>query len=512
MSENTTTAKARWGVLHQSRSQVLERARQASDITIPSILPAEGHTENSTLASPYQSLGARGVNNLASKMLLALFPATTAFFRLRMSDDIEAQLGEEKENIEEALRVLENRALLFMEQSNLRVMIHSAIKHMIVTGNGLIYMPKSGMNRMFRLNQYCVVRDPSGTWTELLIKETAHRETLPDNVREACQLSDAHIKDKNEQEHCDIYTWVKLKDGKHEWYQEINEIRVPGSDGRAVTTESPFVVLRWSAVENEDYGRGLVEEYIGDLRTLEGLNKAITQFAAAAAKIVILLHPNSATDEDDLIDAESGDVVQGTLEDIDVLQLEKQADFQVAKAVADEVSIRVAHAFLLQSGTTRDAERVTAEEIREQAQELEDVLGGVYTVQASDLQLPVVRRLLSILKELGEYPKFPEGSVKPSIVTGFEALGRNHELNRLRAFFSDVVSTFGEAALAEFRIQSGIKTYATSHNVDIKDMLKSAEEKQQEQLQAQQAQLIDKAAAPVAGAVAKGAMDQSSGG
>src|SRR6056300_1125749 len=75
------------------REPFLRRARDVSKLTLPSLVPPEGHT-NQTLPTPYQGLGARGVNSLASKLLLALFPPNQSFIRLRLSPDALAQLGE----------------------------------------------------------------------------------------------------------------------------------------------------------------------------------------------------------------------------------------------------------------------------------------------------------------------------------------------------------------------------------------------------------------------------------
>lgn len=514
-----STAKARFEVLHTKRSGVLERAEQASDITIPSILPKQGHTEDSPLPTPYQSLGARGVNNLASKMLLALFPTTNPFFRLRLQDEIAEALGAEKTEVENAMRVLENRALVNIEQSNLRIMVFAALKHLIVTGNALLYMPLNLPVRMFRLNQFVVVRDAAGNVVELLIKESVHPDTLDPKVKAACIDSNDRALNKGDKKDCDLFTWAKVSGNQIKWFQEINEVRVPDSDGQTVKSETPFIVMRWTAIENEDYGRGLIEEYLGDLRSLEGLSKAIIQFAAAASKIVYMVKPNARTDEDDIADADSGDVITGTAEDVDILQVEKQADFQAAKQVFDEIQLRLSHAFLLRSGTTRDAERVTAEEIRAQAQELEDVLGGVYTVQSVETQLPVVKRVLAQMKATGEFPKFPKKAgkdpVTPSIVTGFEALGRTHELNRYRQFFADIVGTLGEQALGAFKLNPVIQTFATQHNVDIKELVKSEEEMAQEQADAQNDAMmqdtLSKAAGPIAAGVTKSIGEQSNG-
>src|SRR3546814_19943778 len=98
--------------------------------------------------------------------------------------------------------------------------------------------------------------------------------------------------------------------------------------------------------------------------------------------------------------------------------------FSVASQVAERLELRLSHAFMLQSGTVRNAERVTAEEIRAMAQELENVLGGVYTVLSAEFQLPLIRRILYVLIRQGEAPELPK-SVVPTVVTGFEAMGRN---------------------------------------------------------------------------------------
>ena len=240
-----------------------------------------------------------------------------------------------------------------------------------------------------------------GTVTKVVITEKVHPLTLDEKVLAICRV----VTDgRDNTEMCVVYTCMKITPaGGYEWYQEINDIQIPDSQGSTPKGETPpYLPLRWQAVSGNDYGIGLVEEYLGDLRSLEGLMKSVLGFSAAAAKIILLLHPNSSTDEDALAAAESGDIVEGTLTDIDILQLDKYADFKVAKTVMDDLTMRLSHAFLLQSGTVRDAERVTAAEISAMAQELEDVLGGVYTVMSQELQLPLVKRLY--------LPRKPQGS------------------------------------------------------------------------------------------------------
>lgn len=513
-------AKKRWTHLNGLRSGVLKRARDAAKLTLPSILPDEGDDENTELPQPYQSLGARGVNNLASKLLLALLPPATSFFRFSVDpevlEELKAGAGEDADKVatatEDALRRRENKIMKWIERSVLRTAMFNALKQLIVTGNALIYLPKKGRIKTFRLDQFVVVRDPSGDLTELYIREEADPVTLSEEIVEATEINLSQ-KDAG-QKNVEIFTVVKLRAGGKmlDYWQEINEIEVPGSRGQSKVAESPYLIMRWSALDNENYGRGHVEEYIGDLRSLEGLSMAIVGFSAVAAKVIFLVHPNSTTSIDDLTAANTGDFVKGALKDIEALQLDKYADFKVSQEVLRDLVLRLSHAFLLQSGTVRDAERVTAEEIRHQAQELEDVLGGVYTVQAQDQQL-LVGRIISIMEQTKALDKMPDDAgVEPTIVTGFEALGRGHELNRIRGLFADIANTFGPETLQRYvKIGDALKKFSNGHNVDIEDLFKTDEDVKaeiaQEQQQAMQQQALINAAGPAAGAAVKGAAD-----
>jgi hypothetical protein len=498
------TAKDRYTTLDGKRDQVLQRGRDCADLTIPALMPPDGSDENTNLSTPYQSLGSRGVNNLTSKLRLALFPPGNPFFRFQIdAQTLEIIAGEDPEvaqQIEGVMQELENDALDELEQGADAVILHAAIKQLVTVGNVLLHMPKDEDSRVFRLNNYVVLRDVSGNWYEIVARETVSKYTLPEDIAEGVAASAS----KDDDEEVVIYTHVK-KDGKQaKWYQEINEQEVPGSAGQSDYNDCPFIPLRWGALENENYGRGHVEDYLGDLRSLEDLSKDLVAFSAAAAKVIFLDRPNSTTDLASLQEAESGEFVEGNIEDIGVLQLNKYHDFQVTKAQIDDLTLRLSHAFLLTTGTVRDAERVTAEEIRMQAQELEDVLGGVYTVLAAELQQKVVRRLIARLKDKGRFPTLPKGTVKPIIVTGFEALGRGHELNKLRAYFSDGIAMYGEAFMQEFDPVAVADTLATHHNVDITALKKTPEMKQAEAAQQAQANMMDKTAGPVAGAVAGG--------
>jgi hypothetical protein len=502
-------AKAIYSRLQSWRFNVLERMRDCAALTLPGLIPPEGNNDTMILPEPYQSVGARGVNNLSSKLLLALMPPGQPFFRLRVSQqarkDLQA-LGQNKlSDVEQKLAGIETQIGDKVETSHVRPLLAEVIKHLIVGGNALMHIPSHEEMRMFRLDQYVICRDAMGRPLQAVVKETTVVDALDEGTCTVC-----HVNRDDEFAKVDIYTYIEWDyvNKKVSHWQEINDFAVPQSDGERPLDKSEWIPLRWIAVPNCDYGRSMCEEYLGDLRSLEGLSEAIVQFAQASAKIVALVHPNSTTSMEEFNKAESGDAIVGSKADIDIFQLEKQQDFTVANTVAERLEQRISYAFLLQTGATRDAERVTAEEIRQVAQELEDALGGVYTVLSQEMQLPLVNRLMAIMTESKELPPLPPGSTNPVIVTGFEALGRNHALNKLRSYFQDLSEVFGPQVLAQrVDFNEVAKRFASGYGVEKpEDLWKSDQQVQQDTQQTTMQQGLQKAAPQIAGPLVQHAL------
>jgi hypothetical protein len=396
---------------------------------------------------------------------------------------------------------IEQKATAGIEGSNARPVVFEVMAHLVVAGNCLYHKGEGG-GRMFRLDQYVISRDPVGNPVDAIVRESVSPNVIKPEVRLACDV----VHD-DKLSPVDVYTVIEWQGSQVKEWQEINGKLVPGSVGYRPRKKSRWLPLRWRAVPGSDYGRGHVEEYLGDLRSLEGLSMSIVQFAAAASKILFGVRPGSQTDINDIFKKESGEAFTGLKDDVWVFQVEKFADFQVAKSVADGLELRLSHAFLLRSGTVRDAERVTAEEIRALAQELEDALGGTYTVLATEFQLPFVRLHLQEMAQQKRLPALPEGIVEPVIVTGFQALGRNHTVNRLRAFLADLAAI--DPQLSTINKSVAAQRLGTGHGVEALDeLIKSKEDLAAEQQQAMAMSVAEKAAGPVMAQAAKGASQQ----
>ena len=434
------SAKAVYDRLKNDRAPYETRAENCAKVTIPSLFPKEADNASSDYTTPWQAVGARGLNNLSAKVMLALFPLQS-WMKLRISEWQAKQLVADPAQlaqVEQGLGMVERILMAYMEANAYRVTLFELIRQLALCGNGCIYMPAPDQSasstynpmKLYTLHNFTCQRDAFGNVLQIVTLDKVAFSALPEDVRS--KLDGEHKPD----EEIEVYTHVYLDDetGDYLSYQEIEDEEVEGTDGQYPADACPWVAVRWTKRDGEHYGRSHVEEYLGDLNSLENLHEAMIKFAMISSKVIALVNPNGMTQVRRLVKAQSGDMIPGRKQDIEYLQLEKTADFSVAKTVADNIESRLGFIFMLNSAIQRGGERVTAEEIRFMAQELEDTLGGVYSILSQELQLPMVRILLNQLQATQQIPDMPKEAVEPTVSTGVEALGRGQDLDKLTQF------------------------------------------------------------------------------
>lgn len=499
-------AAERYAQLESGRQPYLDRGRTCAKLTIPSLLPQEGSSASTKFVTPYQSVGARGVNNLGSKLLLTLLPPHQAHFKLSIDEmSLEEITGREgmQAEVDKALTAYTKRVMANFENRAIRVSVFEALKQIIVVGNALLFVPPKGGLRVYRLDKYVCKRDPTGTLLELVIKEEIARTAIPPEIAKMLPDDDedggsqkgtgkAAVTPPTDatERSVELYTHVYLEAGQYVVYQEIKGVFIPGSVGRYPADKSPFIPLRFVKVDGEDYGRSYIEEYLGDLSSLEDLTKAVVQFAAVASRVNPLVNPNGLTNATKFAKAKTGDVLSGRADDITWTQVDKYNDFRTAKEVMGEIEQRLAFAFLLNTAVQRPGERVTAEEIRYMARELEDALGGVYSIQSRELQLPLTVAVIADLERAGALPELPP-QVVPTIVAGMDALGRSSDLMNLDAMIGGTLQLYPEAG-AYVNWGDYMQRRANALGVDTSGLIKTPEQVAQEQQQAQLMALAEK--------------------
>ena len=485
-------AKERYDQLQGDRTTFLTAARRASDLTLPYLVRDDNEYTKSmeTLITPWQSVGAKGVVTLASKLMLALLPPQTSFFKLQAD---EAEMGDIDPKIRSEMDLsfakIERTIMAAISASHDRVVVHQALKHLVVSGNALLFMSKEGL-KLFPLNRYVVDRDGNGNVIEIVTRERINKSLVEKYLPEQEPNSVMNDYDNSRNE-VDIYTHVKRDNNRYTWHQEVEGVVIEKSVSKAPVDTNPWLVLRFNTVDGEVYGRGRVEEFIGDLKSLEALSQALVEGSAAAAKVVFTVSPSATTKPQSLAAAGNGAIIQGRPDDIGVVQVGKTADFATAYQMAMGLEKRLADAFLIMQ--VRNSERTTAEEVRMTQMELDQQLGGIYSLLTVEFLVPYLNRKLSEAQKSGSIPKLPDKLVKPTIVAGINALGRGQDRESLIMFITTLAQTMGPEAIQQYiNPEEYIKRLAASQGIDVLNLTVSMQEaKAKEQQQMEQAQQME---------------------
>ena len=252
----------------------LDKAVEGSKLTLPYLIRQDTGPETMMpIKTPWQSVGAKAVVTLASKLMLALLPPQTTFFKLQVRDDT---LNEEldptiKSELDLSMSKMERMVMDYLNATNDRVVVHEAIKSLVVGGNALLYYSKDGL-RHYPFNRFVVNRDGDGQVIEIVCKEMVHKSSVPG----LAESEDKQVNDPQSgvggngpsaptnKDEVEVYTYVKheIDKKKWTWHQEVNDKIIPDSRSSCPDSAPQWMPLRFSTVDGEDYGRGRVEEFL----------------------------------------------------------------------------------------------------------------------------------------------------------------------------------------------------------------------------------------------------------
>jgi hypothetical protein len=435
------SAESLYKVRESERTEYLHEAHRNALVSIPALIPDTQDVSTRTtpvrLAKPFQSLGARGVNNLAAKLLIALLPSSNSFFKYEPMESVkdEAEAGGlDMTDINSKLARRESRINSEIEIQGIRSKVYAVVRHLLVAGSVVVYKVKGKGLQVFPLNSFTVKRDGNGTLLDLIVCEKLDRASITDE--RVLALLDAEMPGEPEDgspKPVLIYTRVMLNGEKYDEYQEVGGHIIPGTEITHNKLTNPWLALRYTSIDGEDYGRAFVEEYRGDLTSFEQMSRDVLFASANAAKVVWAINPNATVKPKKFMDTPNGGAVSAADGDITAVRLDKGGDMQVAQIQMDRLERALSASFMLNSSFQRQQERVTAEEIRRLAEELEDTLGGVFSLMAQELQLPLAHIMEHELVQTDpDFKALPKGTVRVGVVTGLAAIGRDKDLERLR--------------------------------------------------------------------------------
>lgn len=476
-------APGRWAQLDGLRRGFITRAENYAAFTLPKIcLPDNQNENNRDVSQDFQAVGAQATNHLANKLMLALFAPSRPFFRLDPSKAVAKQIAEaaaDETAIADALAQAEKAAITELDKRAIRPKLYEAVKHLIVTGNVMIDLTDTF--RVIGIKKYVVRRSMSGRVLEFMIADKLILDELDDEIKAQALRYLGFQVDKE----VTLYRWVRRdENGDYRMTQWVDNFQLPKKfDGKWSEQNLPLRPLTWDLADGQHYGTGLVEDYENDFQGLSALSRAQVQGAILASEFRWLVNPAGMTRVEDFEQTVNGGALPGSEGDIVLVQSGKSGDLQITMAMSAEYVNRIGRGFLMGSQLIRDAERVTAEEIRLVAQELETALGGAYSRIAVDFQMPLARWLLEAI----DVP-VSDGQFEPTVVTGLDALSRGGDLDELKLWLADIaaLNNLPEPALAELDLAKLYKALATPRRLKVDNYLKTAEQKQAEMQAAQQ--------------------------
>jgi hypothetical protein len=443
------------------RNPYLLRARRCAALTMPALFPPEGQaTSGADAELPWNSIGAYLLTNLGAKAVKSMFPIGLAPMKLaqnrKASRDIIAleqqdpdKAQELKTQIDQGLSIVETEFSDCMEEDGDRPRLGVAALKLICGGNHALQFYPDAKLRGISLERFVTQRDPSGKLLRWAIEDPMQWASLPPDVKEIA-LRHGYKPDitASYQPEIMVYTHGQLVNGQWEVFQECYSEVVEGTQATYNDDALPYLFLPWLLIDGEHYARSYCEFYEADLDLVDGLTKTISQGSAAVARFITMVSPTGLTNKKQVAQADNGDVITGREEDVYVIQGNKQADFATADNTLQTVVQRLARAFLVTSAVVRQAERVTAEEVQKVSQELEEVLGSVYSEQVVTFQIPYVTKKLRYLMRQDRVTQLPMDTVSFKVIGGAAALGRNAELIKLQQFIGTALQTLGPQVVA----------------------------------------------------------------
>lgn len=502
------TASQCWQRLYGIKQPMMTRIERYASLTIPKIcLPLGFNAESTDQTHDYQSVGAQGTNHLTNKIMLALFAPSRPFFRVGADAATMAELaqaGVTEAMLAPILAKLERDAVAQLDTLGQRPKLYALCRHLIIAGNVLLHLGKKEL-RVLGVRNWCVKRDNRGRVHTLIIKECLKYDELDKDVREVL------VGKYHDDTTVDHYRMLRrLPSGDMAMSQWVNESRLPTKfDGKWSEENCPYRVLTWDLDDESDYATGLVEEYAGDLEAMSVLSESVVDGAVLGTEYRWLVNPTGVTSADDLNASKNGDALPGVPADIAPTQGGNPKAVEIADAVLMRYEKRIALGFLMQSAVTRDAERVTAEEIRQTAQELETSFGGVYSALAQIVQKPIA---LWLLADIGG-TKIKDTKLTVSVITGLDALSRNGDLENLRAALGDLAGTIQLPPEVLGRIKFGplLKFIGDGRGIDLAPYIMDDNEYAQAQAAQQQARVNEAGATAAGEAQGAASADQPQG-
>lgn len=519
------TAADLYDELALGRTQVIEKARELARISVPSAFPPEGYKAGDSLPPPNQSINARAVTTLASRIMLTALPPGFPMLKYSIIEHkLQPEIDKDPALYSMTLMALARREKANrdrLEVTNIRTAYTEAAEQLIIAGNVCWRHMDIDHPSAHRMTDYVTKRSAGGEALKTILKLGVSLEELDPStamfIRNVMATDPKFTTQDCERDQQTIYACQKLyvrskKEKVWLYWEEFNGECIPDSEA-TLDYSAPILFPAWMKPNyGQNWGTSYAQLYEGDMWIAENGSADLNDMSDAAAITWLFVKPGGVTSKKVLEKAENVRIMHGDAADITVFRLDKTNDASFVQSHVDGAEKRLGQAFLMVSSIQRSGERVTAEEWRQMTSELDMAMGGLYASFAQGLGKNIVTRFLALQEDEDHSLKpLPPGIIRVGVVTGMDAMSLNEEEVNLENALGVLIKVFGPEGMPMAVVPAEVVRRVMAGNAVKPDgLVKNEATQQQETAQAtqqgSQQKLLDAVAPPLAKEGAKALM------
>lgn len=481
-----------------NRRPFLEEAQELSQAVLPYLFPPEGEDPLSSLAAN-QSLVAKGVINLAKSLGSTIHPPNARFFKNTVPNDLAKMMEQLK--AEEEGEVAKEAAAVESEINNALVARDEVIRQLIkatpdsenfyvsmiyniVSGTVCFFKPNLETSKIYTLEDFVAQFDNAGDLLEVIVRDDVHPSKFtPEQLKKLFGSDDLERWEDANQTFIPVYTRQVRRFDHWEIQVEIAGKRFAEMEGKEELDAPPFIVYPFLHFPKLDYGISWVTHNKGDIIEFENLSLAKNELAKAASKVVAIIPPDMKVTQKELADNSGMSYIFGAPNPIQMVLADVSRNLDALRELYEIARNSLMGAFLLTQAIQRNAERVSAEEIRTMMQGLRDLLGGLYLSLARRYQYVYLRRITRLAERAGKIPVLPEDSYQLVLTAGLETLESAENLQAMDQLMARIFQLAGVNPEIAQRINAEEYIYRTGNDLSVvTDKLILSDEELQDKL------------------------------
>ena len=435
------------------------------------------------------SIGAECLNNLVSQVGKVVFPPNGSFFTIGAKKNSERFVEMKEEERAGVYRRIEDAAMAALNHRGLQAAKKDLLEGILGIGDVVFTIPKSRDDRIqtFDLNNLVIKKTQDGRICDVIVKEPTEFRFLTAEARAI--LEKAKPLQYKHGTLVNVYSHMFLNlDNKYEMRYEVDGEKVNTTVNFAPDWASKFQVATIGHKRGANYGVGIVVQYLSLIHKANVLADAATETAVAGSLVNWAIDPTASVRPAEFANREQGQPFGVKPDAIRAIQADVGQHLATTEGFYQKIATSLARVFLLPQAFQRDAERVTAQEIRSVIQRLEEVHSGLYTTLAEELQRKLAHIGLQLIEDddLREY--IPD--VEVNITTAMEALSRGAELENMMASLGDttVINSVPPQVIDRLKMPNVLATLFNNRNNPAGKYIMSEEEYMQNQADLAEAQ------------------------